>query len=949
MRRRASAAQPAPPDGASVLRCAYCLRDIARVPRVRCAECPGRVSTCLDCFSVGAALHPHQASHDYVVVEEVCAPAFEDGWAAAEEVSLLDALAVFGLANWKAVAERVGSKSAAKCEGHYKRVYLNSRTAPLPDGFNVLPAEDAAPVTEKSGQRKGAALVTNDAPGTARTPVSRSRAAARPKRNQEVRRKPRRVIIIDDDEDEEECRHVAEDADYRAESEDVVVVGDDEVDNEDGEVDNEDGEADNHDDDEELGEYDLGDDDPDLEEGEPVDINTNFVHVASSREAPRLRRQQRAASAAARMRLSGACGTKDDNGSSESEDTDGEKEPASASEDGEEPVCPQSGTVSGYMAKRGDFDVEWDDDAENILADMAFADDDTPEEYGLKLRLIQIYNERLAERERVKSFVLSRGVLDFEELRRHAASIPADQKELASWLSRFQRLLPVDLYSAFERDVLAEDRVSQEIQRLARYRALGIRTMAQVHQYEVDATNRILNLGLEHPPSQPAPPPFPLTKASALDAAATGVANVAVRQTPVFRELPRALVPSDPLNALDTGQSLAQSEREICAALRLSRTIFAEIRSTLLAATDAAGYGGNPVENPDTVVAVYVSGSASHESIPPTAEGNGKVQGNGAGSSSSPSSSSLRLPNTENYIHISTASVSDPRASDSFPSAFAAKVSFLTRREAEVKGFASVLMQDPTLKSLPYYPPQTALYNLQTGVSVDVPSRINVGYGDPEFSRSADSDSGIVLRLRITSPLPADAENAHFRTQFGAKKPSDRALAAAASAKRASPSVKPSEPKTQKVSTERSEMALLTANESTNPVVGLSTAPTPETELPASVGRSGGPSLVTSAHARPELTAGADCKKQKRDDASNPAPREQQSNVKGLRATRPGTDEVVPLPEILRLVSKSSSSKSSSPDSRPSRTARKDDDSPPPAISARSLRSNDKKYEFRVR
>jgi transcriptional adapter 2-alpha len=38
-----------------------------------------------------------------------------------------------GLGNWKAVSEYLGTKTPAKCESHYHGVYLNSKTAPLPD------------------------------------------------------------------------------------------------------------------------------------------------------------------------------------------------------------------------------------------------------------------------------------------------------------------------------------------------------------------------------------------------------------------------------------------------------------------------------------------------------------------------------------------------------------------------------------------------------------------------------------------------------------------------------------------------------------------------------------------------------------------------------------------------------------------------------------------------
>lgn len=54
------------------------------------------------------------------------------------------------------------------------------------------------------------------------------------------------------------------------------------------------------------------------------------------------------------------------------------------------------------MPKRGDFEVEYDNDAELLLAEMEFNEDDSEEEKRMKCRLIDIYNKKLNERIRRK-------------------------------------------------------------------------------------------------------------------------------------------------------------------------------------------------------------------------------------------------------------------------------------------------------------------------------------------------------------------------------------------------------------------------------------------------------------------------------------------------------------------------------------------------------------------
>lgn len=66
------------------------------------------------------------------------------------------------------------------------------------------------------------------------------------------------------------------------------------------------------------------------------------------------------------------------------------------------------------MPLRGDFDTEYDNDAEVLLAEMEFNDDDKPVELNMKYKLLEIYNVRLDERIKRKKFVIERGLLDLK-------------------------------------------------------------------------------------------------------------------------------------------------------------------------------------------------------------------------------------------------------------------------------------------------------------------------------------------------------------------------------------------------------------------------------------------------------------------------------------------------------------------------------------------------------
>jgi len=60
------------------------------------------------------------------------------------------------------------------------------------------------------------------------------------------------------------------------------------------------------------------------------------------------------------------------------------------------------GDVLGFMPLRQEFDVEYDNEAELLLAEMEFVDEDLAEEVKIKENILEIYNRRLLEREKRK-------------------------------------------------------------------------------------------------------------------------------------------------------------------------------------------------------------------------------------------------------------------------------------------------------------------------------------------------------------------------------------------------------------------------------------------------------------------------------------------------------------------------------------------------------------------
>jgi len=147
--------------------------------------------------------------------------------------------------------------------------------------------------------------------------------------------------------------------------------------------------------------------------------------------------------------------------------------------------------LSGYMPKRGDFEHEWDDGAEAILAELALDDADTQEEIDLKLRLVELYLLRLDEREEKKRFILERGLLQFDRVTWEERRRPKEEKEFLMRLRAFSRLQSKEQQQELESALLHEQQTLSRMFEIAHYRSVGIRTWEQAQVYTMEQRRRV--------------------------------------------------------------------------------------------------------------------------------------------------------------------------------------------------------------------------------------------------------------------------------------------------------------------------------------------------------------------------------------------------------------------------------------------------------------------------
>lgn len=359
-------------DGKKALyHCNYCNKDISGKIRIKCVMCPD-FDLCIECFSVGAEVHPHKSNHPYRVMDNLSFPLICPDWNADEEILLLEGIEMYGMGNWAEVAEHVGTKSKSECIDHYNTIYMNSPCFPLPDLSHVV------------GK-------------------NREELLAMAKEQNDLKR------ALPEDALKEESSFSAK-----------VKI-------------------------EEPHKESLG-----SQSSQAVLKPTNGTSVQDGSDSIKVE-------------------------DSHPDRSVGEKKPRTSADEG-----PPVTDLCGYNPKRQEFEIEYDNDAEQLLADMEFKETDTEPERELKLRVLRIYSRRLDERKRRKDFVLERNLLYPDPFEK---TLSPEEKEICQRYRVFMRFHSKQEHDELLRTVIEEHRIRKRIQDLQEARAAGSRTSAEAERY----------------------------------------------------------------------------------------------------------------------------------------------------------------------------------------------------------------------------------------------------------------------------------------------------------------------------------------------------------------------------------------------------------------------------------------------------------------------------------
>lgn len=422
--------------------CDYCQKDLSTSLRVKCNECQD-FDLCLECFAVGVELNPHKNTHAYRIVDDLSMPVYTMDWGIDEEMLLLEGIERYGL-HWKQVANHVG-RPAEDCKDHYFGVYIDTESFPKP-----CKAEMASMTAEEINQM-----------------MEEKRVACA--RKMALMKSGIKLPVIKEEEEREGessrggtpsvtagLAGAAGAAGAAGVTAKTAMTG-----------------------------ATAGDDDIKIEP--KFDATTTKKPRKLTKTAMAKLAKQKAKEEAAAAAAVGGVGGVGEMGleGREAQAQTGNKTLAGAGGGVTEgaPVAMAESQQSGYHIKRNEFETEYDHEAEHLIADLEFGEDDTPEEVQEKLRLIEIYNKRLDEREKRRNFVLSRGLVKVKRQQLIDRRRTPAEKDIVGRLRVLARYMPHPQWEALADGLTVEARLRSRIQELKEYRSLGMRTFEEVDAF----------------------------------------------------------------------------------------------------------------------------------------------------------------------------------------------------------------------------------------------------------------------------------------------------------------------------------------------------------------------------------------------------------------------------------------------------------------------------------
>ncbi|XP_033118827.1 transcriptional adapter 2-alpha-like [Anneissia japonica] len=250
----------------------------------------------------------------------------------------------------------------------------------------------------------------------------------------------------------------------------------------------------------------------------------------------------------------------------------------------------QRADMAGYTPARGDFNAEFDNYAEHDVLDIYFQGEEEPLLEQLKVAAVDIYSERLQERQRRKRMVRNYGLINIAKIQMTELGYDKVTKELNKSLNPFMKLQTPLAHDKLLEGLIYENDLKKEVKRLQEFRRNGIKSFKGARLFDQlkrrrERSNQQRTNHLSHVLNSTEDPGACcqlLQRFALLEAGHTEL-------PPIIPSMRRA---APPLNLLDFPgyERLNEKEREMCASVRIIPEAYFEYKRIFQAEYQKLGY-----------------------------------------------------------------------------------------------------------------------------------------------------------------------------------------------------------------------------------------------------------------------------------------------------------------------------------------------------------------------
>ncbi|CAG8474785.1 332_t:CDS:2 [Paraglomus occultum] len=245
---------------------------------------------------------------------------------------------------------------------------------------------------------------------------------------------------------------------------------------------------------------------------------------------------------------------------------------------------PAEHEIHGYMPKRNEFEQETDNDAEQLVKDIEFIDEDSKQDKELKIEMLEIYNKKLHRRREKKDVINEHGLLDYRKNVANEKKRPREEKELVAKTKPFARILTNKDYTSFVEGLMRECQLRQQIAKLQEWRKMGITNLKDGKLYEKAKSEREQSRETASRPSMSIASDRLAAKyaANVPPVRATDTANSSSKHS-------RKSTPTSSLDDLEGADLLLPAEKKLCEHLCIHPKPYMVFKEKLLQAYARSG------------------------------------------------------------------------------------------------------------------------------------------------------------------------------------------------------------------------------------------------------------------------------------------------------------------------------------------------------------------------